>query len=152
MSDPVGIWICRSCGATFPAHPEDGGVTRCSKCVDVEMLTLALKRADGALADAATVPTGDVERGIRLLTEERDRLKTAAAQALDRLAAVFKVATEERWRHLRECERESETWRAKGDMWGWNFHQGRAAGANWCDLMYQRVNREIETIRKELGA
>ena len=35
---------------------------------EVARLRIAHDRADGALADAATVPTGDLERGIRALT------------------------------------------------------------------------------------
>jgi hypothetical protein len=38
---------------------------------------IKLTRAQGALADAATVTTGDVEAGIRALTAERDRLREA---------------------------------------------------------------------------
>lgn len=41
-----------------------------------EHLRIAHARADGALADAETVPTGDLERGIRALTAERDGLKS----------------------------------------------------------------------------
>lgn len=37
-------------------------------------LRIAQQHADGALADAATVPTGNLERGIRMLTAERDTL------------------------------------------------------------------------------
>ncbi len=43
---------------------------------EVEQLRIAIARADGALADAETVPTGNLEDGIRALTAERDGLKT----------------------------------------------------------------------------
>jgi hypothetical protein len=38
---------------------------------------IALRRAGGALVDAETVPTDDVERGIRHLTAERDAFRNA---------------------------------------------------------------------------
>lgn len=38
-------------------------------------LHIATKGVSGALADAATVPTDDLERGVRALTAERDALK-----------------------------------------------------------------------------
>ncbi len=45
-----------------------------------DTLHIAAQRADGALADAATVPTGNLEHGIRLLTGERDALRAEVAQ------------------------------------------------------------------------
>ena len=42
---------------------------------EVENLRIAHARADGALADAETVKTGDLELGIRALTAERDGLR-----------------------------------------------------------------------------
>ena len=41
---------------------------------------IRLARADGALADAETVATGDVERGIRMLTGERNLLRARLAR------------------------------------------------------------------------
>lgn len=43
---------------------------------------IKLTRAQGALADAATVTTGNVEAGIRALTAERDRLRIAGEDML----------------------------------------------------------------------
>lgn len=45
-----------------------------------ERLRIAHDRADGALADAGTVPTGDLEKGIRALTAERDGLMREIAE------------------------------------------------------------------------
>jgi len=46
---------------------------------EIESMRIAQQRADGALADAGTVPTGNLERGIRMLTAERDVLQAALA-------------------------------------------------------------------------
>ena len=50
---------------------------------EVAALCIAHDRADGALADAETVLTGDIERGIRLLTLERDGLKAEVKRLTD---------------------------------------------------------------------
>ena len=54
---------------------------------------IRLTRADGALADAATVPTRDIERGIRLLTEQRDAAE-ARVRALAQEIDEWKLLTE----------------------------------------------------------
>ena len=53
---------------------------------EVAQLRIAHDRADGALADAETVPTGDLERGIRLLTAERDVIAGSRTRALSAIA------------------------------------------------------------------
>lgn len=65
------------------------------------------------------------------------------------LVVALKEASEERYRNLREWDAEAEKWKAEGDFYGVNFHQGMAAGANYCDLLYQRVIRAIEALLKE---
>jgi len=86
-------------------------------------LEIRLARADGALADAETVATGDIERGIRALTAERDGLRGALARlvaALDACEATrgrFSCAyphdnrcpkaradRPEQWRGIWQCE------------------------------------------------
>lgn len=54
---------------------------------EVERRRIAHDRADGALADAATVPTGDLERGILALVDERDVLAAKRAWALAAMTA-----------------------------------------------------------------
>jgi hypothetical protein len=44
------------------------------------------RRADGALADAGSVPTGNLERGIRALIVERDDARAAIPEARNLLA------------------------------------------------------------------
>lgn len=59
---------------------------------------------------------------------------------------VKNVASEERYQLLEECRQKSETFKRDGDMYGWNFLQGMSAGANWADLYYHKVVREIRVI------
>jgi hypothetical protein len=69
----------------------------------------------------------------------------AEAAAWEKLYQGIESASEERYLFLEECHREAEKWRSEGDMYGWNFHQGMVAGANWSDLFYQRVIRALKT-------
>src|SRR3972149_1143921 len=47
---------------------------------ELKDLLIAFRRADGALADAATVPTGNLECGIRMLTSQREALRATLAE------------------------------------------------------------------------
>ena len=49
---------------------------------EVERLRIAHARAEGALADAETVPTGDLERGIRALTATCTAERTRSTLAM----------------------------------------------------------------------
>lgn len=71
---------------------------------------------------------------------------------LDRIEKAVADASEERYQSLREWRQLAEQWKSEGDMSGWNFHQGMAAGANWVDIYYRRITREIEAIRTEAAA
>lgn len=72
--------------------------------------------------------------------------------ALERVLARFKEADEERYHEQMEWEAESRKWKQKGDMYGCNFHQGMAAGANWASLFFFRVQRELEELIKASNA
>ena len=75
-------------------------------------------------------------------------VREALEEALERIKKSLDSASEERLQELKKWERESERWRADGDMYGW-FHQGMVAGGNWCDILYRRVDREIAALREE---
>ena len=62
----------------------------------------------------------------------------------ERVRAVLEAASEERYQLLREWEQQAAKWKREGDMYGWNFHMGMAAGANWCDIIYNRVRRVLD--------
>ena len=67
--------------------------------------------------------------------------------ALERVEKSLNAASEERYQDLKKWEAESSKWQAEGDMYGWNFFQGMAAGANWCDILYRRIDQELAAIR-----
>lgn len=70
--------------------------------------------------------------------------------ALADVKAKLEAASEERYQVLTEWEREAQKWKREGDMYGWNFHMGMAAGANWCDIFYRRIGRSLEAFRAAL--
>jgi len=69
-------------------------------------------------------------------------------EALGKAKQAFKEASEERYELLEEWRQEAEKWKREGDMYGWNFHMGMSGGANWADIVYQRVNRVLEEALK----
>jgi DNA repair exonuclease SbcCD ATPase subunit len=75
-----------------------------------------------------------------------------AAKALEEVIAEIKTASEERFKFLEECRQEAEKCKEEGDWYGWNFHVGRAAGANEADLFYYRRVRKIEAKVSEYRA
>lgn len=68
---------------------------------------------------------------------------------LENILAQFKGADEERLRNQLEWREEWRKWKAEGDMYGCNFHQGMDAGANWVSLYFFRVQRELEALIKQ---
>jgi hypothetical protein len=72
------------------------------------------------------------------------------ADALDRIQKCLDSASDERYQELKEWEREARQHETDKDMYGWNFKMGMAAGANYTDIYYRRIGREIEAIRESL--
>lgn len=57
---------------------------------------------------------------------------------------LCKEADNERLSGQEEAHRESAKWKAEGDMYGWNFHEGKAGGMNEASIIFYRVRRFIE--------
>lgn len=69
---------------------------------------------------------------------------------LAEVVTKIKEASERRYRVLKECEAEAHKWKAEGDMYGWNYHMGRAGGCNESDIIYYRVQRWAEEELKKI--
>ena len=67
------------------------------------------------------------------------------------MKTAFDAASEERLGCMDEWQKAAEKSKGEGDMYGWNFYQGMAAGGNWCDILYGRVRREVEKIEAAAG-
>ena len=87
-----------------------------------------------------------------LAAHDAELTAKAKAEALGEVIAEIKAASEERLQFLEECRQEAKKWQAEGDDYGWNFHMGRSAGANWADLFYFRRIRKIEAKAAEYRA
>lgn len=77
-------------------------------------------------------------------------VKTTEA-ILKTMLAAFREADEERLRETYKAREEAEKWKAEGDMYGWNFHQGVSAGTIWASIYFFRVQRRIEAEIAALG-
>ena len=62
--------------------------------------------------------------------------------ALRRVAAMLKSASDERYKQMREWDADAAKWQRDGDMYGWNFFKGMAAGANEVDINYRAAMRK----------
>jgi hypothetical protein len=67
--------------------------------------------------------------------------------ALGPLVPLFQECFEERYQDMEKAHVEARKWKARGDMYGWNFHEGMAAGMNWADIIYNRLDRTIKDAR-----
>jgi len=77
---------------------------------------------------------------------DRDRdMERRKAAAFDWLVAKmkeqFKAADDERLELTYSARDEGEKWRNEGDMYGWNFHQGRSAGTIEASFCFDKVRR-----------
>lgn len=74
-----------------------------------------------------------------------ESIEQRKAVAFDWLVAKmeekFKEADEERLKLTHAAMDESEKWKKEKDMYGWNYHQGRAVGTIDANLIYARVWR-----------
>lgn len=89
---------------------------------------LAIARAESAEAQLAAVKA------------ERDKLKSILMADL----VEWKKADEERLRQTDAAHAEAQKWKDEDDMYGWNFHEGKAGGTVQASLCYDRVRRHLE--------
>lgn len=56
---------------------------------------------------------------------------------------VFKTSDAERLEGVYKARDEAEKWKSEGDMYGWNFHQGKAGGMTEASIIFYRVYRRL---------
>lgn len=95
---------------------------------------------------------------VTALIDERDELlasTTDAARLADVLSEIQKRlrdADDERLAETVEARDDAEKWKSQGDMYGWNFHQGRSAGTIGASFGYNRVERWVKEQLAALAA
>jgi len=105
-----------------------------------------------AVRDQLRVNVAAITEKVSRYDREVGELKAAVEQALARIDTTLRAASEERYQEMARWEAEALKWKAEGDMYGWNFFQGMKSGANWCDIIYRRIGREVAAIREERAA
>ena len=68
---------------------------------------------------------------------------------LANLADVYRIADEERLAKTYEARDEASKWKSENDFYGYNFHEGMAAGPVGASLYYGRVGRAIKEANKQ---
>lgn len=68
--------------------------------------------------------------------QENARLREAISQ-------TWKECDDARMSEVEDARKEADHWKAEGDMYGWNFHQGRAAGMVSASIIYHRIERAV---------
>jgi hypothetical protein len=95
------------------------------------------------LHDHRTAELDAKDKQIATLTKERDDAVAAMRTVLTSLKDEFKAANEERLKETHDAHTEANRWKAEGDMYGWNFHEGRAGGTIGASHCFYRVYRKL---------
>lgn len=77
--------------------------------------------------------------------QENARLREAISQ-------TWKECDDARMSEVEDARKEADHWKAEGDMYGWNFHQGRAAGMITASIIYHRIERAALLAKPEGGS
>ena len=102
----------------------------------------------------ALTPPSDGTTELLQLWAECERLRRDAErqkQALIELKVLFEKCSEERYQELMLAQKEAAKWKSEGDMYGWNYHQGKAGGMNEADIIYCRLKKAIDAASAEGG-
>ena len=62
----------------------------------------------------------------------------------DQIDKLWKQCEEERMLVMQKARDEAEKWKAEGDMYGWNFHQGMSSGMTHASIIFYRVYRLLK--------
>lgn len=73
------------------------------------------------------------------------QLQNQQSIILEIALTAFKSADEQRLLETEQAHAEAARWKAEGDMYGWNFHEGRASGTIAASIIFHRVKRLIES-------
>ncbi|MDE2106927.1 MAG: hypothetical protein KGL39_57465, partial [Patescibacteria group bacterium] len=90
------------------------------------------------------VMTAEQLRGLLQRAEQAEAAAGVSASVIQQALELCKEADNERLSGQQEAHRESAKWKAEGDMYGWNFHEGKAGGMNEASIIFYRVRRFIE--------
>lgn len=69
-------------------------------------------------------------------------------EQLNKVLALTEECSQRRDAELEDAHAEAAKWKAEGDMYGWNFHEGRAGGMVQTDLLCFKIRRLIQEVAK----
>lgn len=90
----------------------------------------------------ATGYSAALQARVKELGTEVTRLRGVLVNLKDE----YKAADVERLQETEDAHNEANKWKSEGDMYGWNFHEGRAGGITWGSIIFYRVLRKLEAI------
>lgn len=134
-------------------------VSTCGFDEETAATALALLVAEGKIieddglywADGARVAFAEELDSIAECAELRTKLATAEqslAALREAIESEFTLAENARITGVYESRDEADRWRAEGDSYGWNFHQGVAGGMTEASFHYMRVKRKLLDVLK----
>ncbi len=91
------------------------------------------------LAEAEQAKTNEIIGQNIDLEIKVKKLEATIKEAFD----LFQAADEERFDGVQKAHDEAEKWKAEGDMYGWNFHQGKGGGMTAASIIFNRVYRRL---------
>lgn len=101
-----------------------------------------------SIHDVSELGIAEQEKTKEIICENIDleikvkRLEDAIKEAFE----LFKAADEQRFCEVKQSHDEAEKWRSEGDMYGWNFHQGKAGGMTQASIIFYRVFRRLKMV------
>lgn len=99
-----------------------------------------------SIHDVSELGIAEQEKTAEIICENIDlgikvkRLESAINEAF----ALFKAADAERLSGTHAAHDEAEKWKAEGDMYGCNFHQGKSSGMTEASIIFYRVFRRLK--------
>jgi len=103
-----------------------------------------------SIHDVSKLAEAEQEKTNQIIGENIDlgikvkHLETTIKEAFD----LFKAADDERLEGVYDADKEAEKWKAEGDMYGWNFHKGKAGGMTQASIIFYRVFRRLKQALK----
>ncbi len=65
---------------------------------------------------------------------------------MSNLQRLWDQCEQDRLNKTHEFRDEAERWKKEGDMYGWNFHQGKSSGTVEASFIYNRMEKALPAI------
>jgi len=156
MSDDLIGAPCRRCGQQGffnCCEDESEAVSEAEKLREaIRDAGFSVMQTSGrwSIHDVSNLADAEREKTNQIISENIDlgikvsKLEAAVKDAFE----LFKTADDERLEGTNDADAEAEKWKAEGDMYGWNFHKGKAGGMTEASIIFYRVFRRLKLALK----